>query len=181
LDGCVGEDAIILIRGTQKLLKRLGKQSSELNASTNALGDWYATLVYVGRIQLILCTSANSLLSVVFEARRVKTQIAESLCKGLETLLFDIGASESQVRAELEQMRDYQVGPTASRNVLGTMNDFTQSIYYRINEQPEVTLQQINLDLSGTPCKGPRGYIFPSERARMLLENWHRECDSTRQ
>jgi hypothetical protein len=161
------------------LLKRLGEQSNELDSSTNALGDWYATLVYVGRIQLVLCTSANSLLSVVVEARQARARIAESLRNGLETLLFDIGISESQVRAELEEMRDYQFGPTASRNILGTMNDFMQNIYYRINEQPEVTLRQINLDLSGTPCKGPRGYSFPSERARMLMENWHRECDST--
>jgi hypothetical protein len=180
LDGCVGEDAIILIRGTQKLLKRLGKQSNELDSSTNALGDWYATLVYVGRIQLVLCTSANSLLSVVFEARQARARIAESLRKDLETLLFDIGVSESQVRAELAEMCNYQFGPTASRSILGTMNDFAQSIYYRMDEQPEVTLRQISLDLSGTPCKGPRGYSFPAQRARILLENWHRECGPTR-
>ncbi len=50
---------------------------------------WYATLVYAGRIQLVLCTSANSLLSVVFEAGQVRTRIAEHLCNSLEPLLFD--------------------------------------------------------------------------------------------
>jgi hypothetical protein len=158
------------------LLRRLGKQSNELGASTNALGDWYATLVYVGRLQLVLCTSANSLLSVVFEARQVRMRIVESLREGMETLFFDIGASESQVRAELEEMRDYQFGPTASRSVLGSMNDFIIAINSMIRMQPHITLRQINLDLSGTPCKGPRGYSFPAERARGLLESWHRGC-----
>ena len=173
--------AIILIRGTHKLLKRVGIQSSELGASTNALGDWYATIVHAGRIQLVLCTSANSLLSVVFEARQVRTRIAEHLCNSLESLLFDIGVSEPRVRAELNEMSECRFGPTASRSILGSMNDFTGTIRYRICAQPNMPLRQISLELSGTPCRGTLGVLFPNERAMMLLENWHRECYPTRQ
>lgn len=172
---------IILIRGTQKLLKRIGEQSNALGASTNALGDWYATLVYVGRIQLVLCTSANSLLSVVFEARHVKTQIAEFLREGLETLLSDIGVPESQIRAELEEMREYQFGPTANRSVLGSMNDFVRCMSCTIAEQPDIPLRQINLELSATPSGGATvRYGIPGDRARTLLESWYRECSPTR-
>jgi hypothetical protein len=152
-----------------------------LGASTNALGDWYATLVYAGKIQLVLCTSANSLLSVVFEARQVKTRIGEQLGQSLEFLLFDIGVPEAQVRAELDGMSECRFGPTASRSILGSMNDFTGIIRYMICAQPNIALRQINLELSGTPCRGTLGFGFPNERARMLLKNWHRECNPTRQ
>ncbi len=172
---------MILIRGTQRLLRRLGKQGIDLSASTNALGDWYATLVYIGHLQLVLCTSANSLLSVVFEARQVGTRMAEQLCQGLERLLLDIDVSESRVRAELHEMRECRFGPTASRSILGSMNDFAIAIRYRFYNQPNTALRQMTLELSGTPCGGILGFGFPNERARMLLENWHRECNPTRQ
>jgi hypothetical protein len=162
-------------------LRRLDTQSYPLGASTNALGDWYANLVYIGRMQLVLCTSANSLLSVVFEARNVKTQIANNLCEGLEPLLVDLGISKSQVRAELDEMIEYHIGPTASRSILGSMNDFMGAIQYRMSAQPDYPLRQISRELSGIPCKGPLGYAFPSDRARMLLTNWHQECNPTRQ
>ena len=150
-----------------------------MRQSTNALGDWYATLVYAGRIQLVLCTSANSLLSVVFEARQVRMRIAENLCSSLESLLCDIGVSEPQVRAELDEMSECRFGPTGSRSILGSMNDFAGIIRYMICAQPNIALRQINLELSGTPCRGIHGFGFPNERARMLLENWHRECNPT--
>ncbi len=112
------------------MLRRIGKESGDLGLSSNALGDWYATLVYSGHLQLVLCTSANSLLSVVFEARQVRTRIVEQLCKGLERLLLDIGVSESRVRAELDEMLECRFGPTAS---LGSMNDFAVAIRYRFD------------------------------------------------
>jgi hypothetical protein len=177
----LGGAVIILIRGTEKLLRRLETQSYPLGASTNALGDWYANLVYVGRMQLVLCTSANSLLSVVFEARNVKMQIANNLCEGIEPLLFDLGIAESQVRAELDEMIEYHIGPTASRSILGSMNEFMVAIHYRMSAQPDYPLRQMNLELSGIPCKGPHGYAFPADRAKMLLTSWHRECNPTRQ
>ncbi len=176
-----GGAAIILIRGTQRLLRRIGRQSINLGASTNALGDWYATLVYAGRTQLVLCTSANSLLSVVFEAKQARMRIREHLCSGLEYLLFDIGVAESQVRAELSEMGECRFGPTVSRSILGSMNDFTSTIRYMIGAQPDIALRRVNLALSETPCRGILGMGFPNERARMLLENWHRECNPTRQ
>jgi hypothetical protein len=176
-----GGVAIILIRGTKKLLKRLETEPDELKASTNALGDWYANLVYVGRNQYVLCTSANSLLSVVFEAKQVKTRIREQLCAGLEALLLDLGVAEPRIRAELKEMTDCRFGPTASPSILGTMNEFAFNIRYKLCEQPDLPMRQINQLLSETPSKIPFGYTFPNQRARMLLENWHREAGPTTQ
>ncbi len=44
---------------TQKLLRRLNvtKPEAVTIPPTNALGNWYANLIHVGRVQLIMATS----------------------------------------------------------------------------------------------------------------------------
>jgi hypothetical protein len=160
---------MILIRGTEKLLKRLGGTPGELGASTNILGDWYANLVHIGSSQFVLYTNAASLLCVVSPALLLKHRILQNLRDGLGTLLLDIGIPESQILTELEAMNDYQIGPTASRSVLGSMNDFAVALSYMINDSPLMDLRDVNVHLCKTPCS-PIGYDSPAERAVKIFK-----------
>ena len=60
--------AVVKIRCTQKLLRRLSLAAS-IAGPTTRLGDWYANILFARPEQLILCVSERSLLSVVVPAR----------------------------------------------------------------------------------------------------------------
>ena len=65
-------DAVVIIRCTQKLLRRVGSLEAEAGSSTTRLGDWYANLLWVGRQRLIICVSERARLPVLLRAQDVK-------------------------------------------------------------------------------------------------------------
>jgi hypothetical protein len=158
---------MILIRGTQKLLKRLGETPGEFGASTNILGDWYANLLYIGSNQYVFYTNAASLLCVVSPAQLVKHRLLQNLREGLGTLLLDIGIPDAQILTELEAMNEYQIGPTDSRSVLGCMNELALSFRYEIQNNPLIDLRDANLKLSQMIC-GPIN-DYPYQRAQKIF------------
>ena len=115
------------LRCTRKLLRRLGVSplrgpSSELVAPTTVLGDWYANLLCTRPQQLVLAMNERSLLCVVVPAspgedvgRRVREAVAE--------LLPAIRVPAERVSAEVLAMESMTIGATASRAILGCMND----------------------------------------------------------
>ncbi len=137
--------------------------------SSTALGDWYANLVRIGARQLVLCTSEQGLLPVVLGARDVRSELGTSLRKTLRRLLGQIGVTADQVEAELQEMGEYKIGRTASRVVLGSMNDFTVGVDAALHMHPTMSLEQLSLELADTPC-GPLAYSHPAEQAKSLLE-----------
>jgi hypothetical protein len=61
---------VLTIRCTRKLLKRLGAEAIvDPPSPTNRLGNWYAKLVFVRHVPLIICISERSLLPVIVQAR----------------------------------------------------------------------------------------------------------------
>ena len=126
--GFGGDSAGILgrmftLRCTRKLLRRIGATpSSEAIAPSTVLGDWYANLLYTRPVQLVLAMSERSLLAVVVPAAPLRT-LQERLRMQVEELLGAIGVPTECVAREVEAMREVLVGTTASRAVLGCMND----------------------------------------------------------
>ena len=111
------------LRCTRKLLRRIGATpSSEAIAPSTVLGDWYANLLYTRPTQLVLAMSERSLLAVVVPAAPLHT-LQERLRMQVEELLGAIGVPPESVAREVEAMREVSVGTTASRAVLGCMND----------------------------------------------------------
>jgi hypothetical protein len=111
------------LRCTRKLLRRIGATpSSEAIAPSTVLGDWYANLLYTRPVQLVLAMSERSLLAVVVPAVPMQT-LQERLRTQVEELLAAIGVPPESVAREVEAMREVSVGATASRSVLGCMND----------------------------------------------------------
>lgn len=86
----------------------------------------------------------------------------------LGTLLRELGVSQSAVARELAEMTSTVVARTASRSILGTINDFAIAVTWALEEEPETSLHQLSLELCETPV-GPLGYEQPGAFARELL------------
>ena len=83
-------------------------------------------------------------------------------------LLLRLGVSNEQVRAEREEMVEIVVGPTASRSVLGSMNDLIFQCRGRLAQGGVTDLESIALELAEVPCR-PLGYKHPGQVAVELL------------
>lgn len=156
---------MLTLRCTTKLLRRLGHTAAaEPAAPSTRLGDWYANLLITRPEQLVLCVSERTLLPVLVPARPIGTLTVRFPLAVLE-MLRAIGVPGDAIRNEERTMTDVAVGRTASRRVLGSMNDFAWMLdAYRATIS---SLPQLALRLADTPC-GPLRMETP-RRATLAL------------
>ncbi|MGQ3053088.1 MAG: DUF6933 domain-containing protein [Roseateles sp.] len=144
---------MFVLRCTQKLLTRLNcTPDSEPPLTDTALGDWYANLIRVGRIQVVLAVSERSLLPVVVPARDGRA-LVQRLREALAPMLFAIGVPPDDVTAECGAMQRWAVGKTANRRVLGSLNDLAFQLEAGLLNFPDRTLLAQSLWLAKTPLK----------------------------
>lgn len=141
------------LRCTQKLLSRLNSTPDpEPTPPDTVLGDWYANLIRVGRIQVVLAVSDRSLLPVVVPAREGRA-LVQRLCAALEPILTAIGVQAADATAELGAMQHWAFGKTANRRVLGSLNDLAYQLQVGLLHFPDRTLHEQSLWLAKTPLK----------------------------
>ncbi len=150
------------LRCTRKLLRRLGAvPSSEAIAPTTVLGDWTANLLYTRPQQLVLAMNERSLLCVLVPAtpgERLGLRLREAVAE----LLLEIGVPAGAVKTEVQAMERMAIGATASRAILGCINDAVfQLSQWR---QPGSSLRDLGLQLaeniySLTDYQVPRGRV----------------------
>jgi len=144
---------VFVLRYTQKLLDRLSSKSDPESAPQDTvLGDWYANLIRVGRIQVVLAVSERSLLPVVVPARDSRA-LVQRLCEALEPILTEIGVPADEAAAERGAMQLWAVGKTANRRVLGSLNDLAFQLQVGMMNSPDRTLMAQSLWLAKTPLK----------------------------
>ena len=121
---------MMVLRCTQKLLTRLGRAGeAPLPESTTHLGDWYGTILRLGRTQYLMFISQHSRLAAVLPARdsrRMLQLLPEVICE----LLMEIGIPTSRIQDERERMSTVAFGRTQSRSLLGTLNDYSAMARY---------------------------------------------------
>lgn len=111
------------LRCTRKLLNRMGAgPSSEIVEPSTVLGDWYANLLHARPQQLVIAMSERSLLSVLVPARGAG-EIGHRIRDAVGELLVAIGVPAALAAQETSAMEEIRIGATASRSVLGCMND----------------------------------------------------------
>jgi len=131
---------VYTLRCTRKLLRRTDETpSSEAVAPTTVLGDWYANLLYLRPQQLVLAMNERTLLCALVPAAPAAT-VAERLSVEVGGLLRDIGVPAAKVEAELAAMEHVAIGATASRAVLGCMNDAV----YQLGAYPRGTRGELD-------------------------------------
>jgi len=72
---------------------------------------------------VVLLVNASTRLPVVIAARDLST-LPSRFATGLAAVLTDLQIPEEAIAGELREMQDVVFSTTASRSVLGTMNDY---------------------------------------------------------
>jgi hypothetical protein len=146
----VHDVSVLIVRTTRKLLDLVGPPdlSADDHDSTR-LGPWYATRL-PWRHRVALLVSESTLLPVLMPltpARSWSSRIADHVA----TVLAAHRVPTAFVEAELEHVADRRLGPTASRSVVGVMNEFVHlTDVYRAGEA-EPDLLDLSLRLAETP------------------------------
>jgi len=165
---------VLVIRCTAKLLKRTGagppralrnpkrpttdpkRPATDVTrpatdaASTTRLGDWFATLVNVGRERFVLLVSERSRLPVIVRARGV-AELGSRLIDALTPVLEGLGLPDDAIRHETGEMREWVFAPTNNRSVVGSLNDFSKMLAWHISREHDADLTDLALKMSETP------------------------------
>lgn len=141
---------MLIVRATRKLLDRIGPPSLEEAEPTTVLGSWYATAVF-WKPQVALFVSELTLLPVLMPLAPATTLLAR-FPQQAATVLAAHGIPGTIISAELEQMREHRLAKTASRSVVGIMNDFTRLAGAWCDDAQAPDLLGLALRLAATPC-----------------------------
>jgi hypothetical protein len=158
---------------TQKLLRRLRLPKAEAPsvAPTNKLGNWYANLIYVGRVQMVMATSERTLLTVLLPAVDLHKSLAPNLYEAVYLLLQQLGVDQARAVIEVEAMREVRIGRTENRSVLGSMNDLSRMLDWDVRDgrsPMEIMLRLAETPMTGVVVKeGSHG--FPDDATRKLF------------
>ncbi len=120
------------MRCTNKLLKLLGVRAASLVQALPTEDDWYANLLWIDRRKCLLLTHAGTLFSV-FAADVLKRDLqpfGAYLVQMVEARLREEHLP-SGVLGELDPDA-VRLARTASRSVLGFMNDMTLACRYQV-------------------------------------------------
>ena len=158
---------MVVVRCTRKLLDRLGQRPRSDATSTTILGDWYATILFTKPQQVILLVNAATRLPVVIPTRDGST-IPARFAGGLTDVLTTLEVPVDVIGAEVREMAEVVFTTTASRSVVGTMNDFANHVEWALEDGAGGTLHALSLELANTPV-GPLRYGRPRDLACRLL------------
>ena len=144
---------MLLVRGTKKVLDRVhGVAASDTDRSTTRLGDWYVNVLFF-KPQLALFVSEVTLLPVLVPWAPAAT-LLDRFPPTLMAQLQAHGVPRSFAEPELAEMLPCRLAKTASRSVLGVMNEFRFLADTYIKLDNETDPMSLSLRLAETPC-GP--------------------------
>jgi hypothetical protein len=117
---------------------------------------------------MVLCTSERSLLSVIVPAKDLPG-LPLRLAESLAYLLHRIRVPAPAIERELREMAWVRFAPTASRRVLGHMNDFAFQVeHMAARGTGPLYMSDFAEQLAVTPC-GSIDYERPIDMAHRLL------------
>jgi hypothetical protein len=161
---------VVTLRFTRKLLKYF--HANALNAevhSTTVMGDWYANLLFTRHRRLVICVSERSLLPVFVEAKD-RSNFAERFRQAVRSVMKGVGAAESSIEGELNEMSQIKITTRLSRRVLGSLNELSLLSHDFIDRQPQMDLVMLAADVAETPCSLLE-YQSPKSVTLALLRN----------
>jgi hypothetical protein len=114
---------VYIVRGTKKFLERAGRPVVELPQSTTVLGEWYANAL-LWRPQVALFVNARTFLPILMPLAPASRAV-DRFPAALVEVLNALGIDPRFVASESRAMDTAVLAKTASRQVLGVMNEFT--------------------------------------------------------
>jgi hypothetical protein len=168
------EGALVALRCTRRLLQRLRTDlAAPVPVARNSLGHWYATVLTFNRTAYVIALSERSLLSVVLPGAPFNTLVAR-FPAALTELLRALGIPASQVTTEVAATSPLVVAATASRRVLGCLNQYAFELSIHMADEPHSGLLRRELWLSENISSAIH-YSAPREVAQELLSGWGRQ------
>ena len=171
---------MIVLRCTQQLLRSSRiKPSVDPPQPTAALGEWYAnslSLPLRGR-SLVLFTENQTLLSVLAPGRVLRTTVP-IFQERAPALLRRLRVPESWISTEREEMQETAFARTASRSILGFMNDIRQHIWFAAAAEPsfeDLDLDALEVSLAGVLHRVSGDYQHPVDLLTDLVERAQRQ------
>lgn len=133
------------------------------------LGDWYAN-VWFWRPQVAIFVEERSLLPVLVPLAPAAS-VVDRFPAAFEAMAGVLGVPSSAVQRELLSMKDKVLARTASRSILGVMNEFGHlADNYRWRHE-EIDLLALSLWLAQIPCSPLRDrHWTPEDALRALLK-----------
>lgn len=151
------------LRATRKLLALMkAKPESVTLPPTTVLGDWYANVTNDG---LILCVSEKTLLPVVLPGSALRT-LTTDLPRAMALVLDVLGVDKAAIERERFAMAQAAVSTTASRHVVGFLNEFAFMMESTPDERR--SLVEVAVDLAHTPCNASSAKLvtWPDQATR---------------
>jgi hypothetical protein len=160
---------VLVVRGTKKFLSRVGIAAPVHGLSTCALGDWYAKTLF-WRPQVALFVNERTRLPVFVPLAPAKS-VVDRFPVEFEKVARRIGVDGDALLAEVAAMKEWVLAKTASRSVLGTMNEFGHMADNYRCLHDEVDLIDLAVWLAETPClvSSPGDVVWPEDAVRALL------------
>jgi hypothetical protein len=161
--------AVFTLCATKRLISRLKVAPvAEAAAPTTLLGDWYANLLHVGRLQLVLAVSERTFLPVVVPAAPGGS-VVDRLRIGVGEVLRALDVDGGAIAREVSAMDGVAFGKATNRQAIGVMIEFARLLPFYVEEAP--SLLAVSLKLADTPC-GPlyKSTVFPNRTAEALFE-----------
>jgi hypothetical protein len=156
---------VITIRATRRLLDALKvRPTKALPEPTTKLGNWYATVLRLKVGDFLICVSERTLLPVALPISALPN-LASELSKALAAVLTGLGIGRDLIEQERFAMAQVSFSTTASRQVVGFMNEFAFMMSVRLEEERRVSMTELSLWLAGTPCQR----VFPDEATQELF------------
>lgn len=110
------------VRGTKKFLDRVGRPVPDPPASSTVLGDWYANVLF-WRPQVALFVNASTFVPVLMPLA-LASGVVGRFPAAMAEVFAVLGIDPRFVEAEMAEMGSVVLAKTASRQVLGVMNEF---------------------------------------------------------
>jgi hypothetical protein len=153
---------MIVVRGTKKFLDRVGRPDTSYESSTS-LGDWYANALF-WRPQVALFVNAQTLFPVLVPLAPA-TSVVSRMPAAFGDLARRLGAGQASLDRELAEMAQHVLAKTASRRVLGVMNEFVHLADQYRTGRGSLDLLDLSLWLSQVPCSPLYGSHVSPDRA----------------
>ncbi len=163
---------MISIQCTKKLLKEVGQEHKEAIIPTVPLGCWHANLLILDRRKCVLFTNDQTRYSLLVPGLKKPDfkMLDEVFGQALFTSLLRDGFSQKAIEAVLDEIREIALTTTSNRSVLGTMNDMTNIIKWRVREEGllNIDIDEMNMKLNRMP-HGPLGYRHSLDMVKEVL------------
>lgn len=163
---------MITLRCTARAAKALGFHLLDKPPSgTSPLGDWYVNLIPTAGGGMFVFVNEQSVLAVVVPAG--VPALLNTFVARVGNLLSMIGLPNARIEREVEHFREARAAKTASRRVLGVMNDLAYHVQIALDEatpQAKVSLSDLELHLASIP-QATLGFRTAREVALELLKS----------